>query len=233
MSTQRLSDSDLRDFYRQDYVDSYKSKDTGSHPSRITRLIPLCRLKPTDVVVDLACGNGMLLKELHDQVAGYHGVDFSSEFIEAARSRARQLNAGNAVFHEADIVEFCGDHPDEFDVAFTLDFSEHVYDEDFVRIATSIRSSLKPDGRLFVHTPNATYFLEILKARGILRQFPSHIAVRNARENVALLQAAGFRDIKVSYLSHYLPPLSWLHPLRHLPLAGRFFQARLFIECTA
>jgi len=62
-----------------------------------------------------------------------------------------------------------------------MDFSEHVYDEEWREILRGIRSALKPTGRLYLHTPNAEFILEIMKARNlILARQPEHVAVRTA-----------------------------------------------------
>ena len=53
-------------------------------------------------------------------------------------------------------------------------------------------------------TPNADFFLERMKDKGILvKQFPEHIAVRTPEHNVALLSEAGFRIEHVRLLPHY------------------------------
>jgi 2-polyprenyl-6-hydroxyphenyl methylase/3-demethylubiquinone-9 3-methyltransferase len=229
MKRTRQSNEELRDLYRSDYVRRYHQEDRG----RLSRLLPFMDLGPDMVVADLGCGNGLLLELTHDRVGQYHGVDFSSEFIEEARRRQAQIGISNASFHIETITEFCDRHEGALDRVFALDFTEHVYDEDLIPIATSIRRSLREGGRLYIHTPNLTFFLELLKDKGICRQFPEHIAVRSADQYVSLLRGVGFREVKVSYLSHYLGALSWLHAFSSVPAVGKYLKARLFIECLA
>lgn len=210
------------------YVEMYEKKPI----SRIERLVPFLNLKGTEELVDFACGNGMLLPLIHNHVAHYYGVDFSEDFIRAAKQRAAKYSIENCSFHCEDIVKFCDAHTGRFDIATAFDFSEHIDDNDFMRIFPAIRRSLKTGGRLFLHTPNLDFFIEQLKNRGIMKQFPEHIAVRTPSENVALLERSGFARtrIAVTGIAHY-ESLRLLHPLRHLPLVGKFFVARLFIEC--
>jgi len=181
-------------------------------------------------VADFGCANGVLLDVIHHRVGRYMGVDFSAEFIAAARERQEKTGIVNASFHCEPIVEFCKQHPRAFDRGFALDFSEHVYDDDFREIAAAIHGSLKPNGRLYMHTPNAEFAVEILKDRGILRQHPEHVAVRNAENNIRLLKEANFRDVRVVYLSHYLKHVAWVDVFSNLPVLGKYFRARLFIE---
>jgi 2-polyprenyl-3-methyl-5-hydroxy-6-metoxy-1,4-benzoquinol methylase len=211
------------------YVQMYERKPV----SRIDRLVPRLKLRGDEILADYACGNAMLLPLVHDRVAMYHGIDFSADFIEAARRRATTHRISNCRFHCQDIVEFCGQHRGVFDVATAFDFSEHVDDLDFVRIFSAIRESLKAGGRLLLHTPNLDFFMERLKDHGVLRQFPEHIGVRTASDNRALLLDCGFAGdrIRSEGIAHY-NVLRFLHPMSRLPLIGGFFVARLFIECV-
>lgn len=211
------------------YVERYAHKPI----SRIERLIPLLNLQGNEDVADFGCGNAMLLPLIHDRINSYRGIDFSEDFIRVARRRAAEGGMSKCSFHCQDIVEFCSEHRGAFDVAVALDFSEHVDDENFLRIFTAIRDSLKQQGRLLLHTPNLDFFLERLKDGGVLRQFPEHIAVRTAQSNRELLGRCGFdeRLIRIRGLAHY-NVLRVVHPLRHLPWIGRLFVARLVIECV-
>lgn len=210
---------DALETHSGDYVELFKT----FGPERIARLVTRMELKPTDKVADFGCGTGMLLQAL-TVGQSYDGIDFSPDFIKAAR----ELNPGRGRFHCRDIVEFCAEHQTEFDVAATLDFSEHIDDATFVQIYSAIRSSLKPTGRLYLHTPNGSFFMERLKARGILPQLRGHIAVRNAKQNVRLLKACGFESISVERIAHY-NVLRHVHPLSRL---SDFFAARLWVTAT-
>jgi 2-polyprenyl-6-hydroxyphenyl methylase / 3-demethylubiquinone-9 3-methyltransferase len=211
------------------YVEQYESKPI----SRISRLIELIRLGQDVELLDVACGNAMLMSEVAGKVGRYVGVDFSEDFIAAARRRAQRNAVSNCELHCEDVVGFCRKNPGRFATATAFDVSEHVNDDEFVAIFSAVRSALRPDGRLYLHTPNLDFFLERMRdAHFILRQRPEHIAVRDGQRNLDLLAAAGFGrgGMKLTYLKHY-NVLSVLHPLRHLPVLGRYFEARIFIEC--
>ena len=224
------TDNELRALHGKGYVEKFESNQ--SHV-RLDRLLPYMHLGRDDDVVDYACGNAMLMPHLVQLVNTYTGVDFSKEFIDAAELRKDELKIGNANFYCGDIEEFCRSRQQTFDAAFAMDFSEHVYDESWCEILTSIRYSLKESGKFYMHTPNAEYIIELLKDIDVLKQLPEHIAVRNAENNVKLLKRSGFSNIKVYSLSHYEKRQEWVHHLRHLPFIGMYFRARLFISCTA
>ena len=191
----------------------------------------LAELSPQQVVADFGCGNGVLLELIAPHVGQYVGVDFSEPFVRAAEHRRDARGIQNGRFTCADLVAFCAQNPQHFDVGFALDVSEHIYDDQFLRIFGAIHGALKPEGSLYVHTPNGEYFMERLRDWGLLRQIDGHVAVRDARRYQALLAQCGFATVHVRDLAHYLYPASALHGLGALPLVGRYFRARLFLTC--
>lgn len=222
------SEEDLIKLHSGAYVEMYERKPL----SRLQRLVPMMQLTGNERIADFACGNAMLLPLISDKVRHYDGIDFSEDFIGAAKRRAEGAGIKNCSFHCQDILAFCDQHPATFDVATAFDFSEHVYDDDAIRFFAAIRSSLRQGGRFYLHTPNLAFFMERFKDIGIIPQFPEHIAVRGEAANIELLVRAGFeRDrIRCHRIAHY-NLLKLLHPLHRLPLVGDFFSARLFIEC--
>ena len=223
----QLTEQQLRDFYRRDYVDHHAT----TVNERLSRLLPRIDWHAEDHVLDCACGSGQFLELIHHRVAHYVGVDFSAEFIHKCIEQQAEQGIRNAEFVCADLIDFCTAHPQEFDKCFALDFSEHIYDDDFVRIFRAIHTSLKDGGRLYIHTPNADYFLEKFKAAGVLKNDPTHIGVRTGPQMCRLLRQAGFDSPDVATLAHYVKPLKRLHALSAVPGIGRWFRARLFITC--
>jgi 2-polyprenyl-3-methyl-5-hydroxy-6-metoxy-1,4-benzoquinol methylase len=213
-----------------DYVARYNRKSLA----RVRGLLRYMDVADDSEIADYACGNGMLLQVLGERAGAYHGVDFSPEFISSAEAWAERSRLGNCRFHCDDIVSFARRHAGRFDRAATLDFSEHVEDEEAVPIYAAIRSSLKPGGKLYLHTPNLDFIIERLKQRGIMRQFPEHVAVRNGEQTAAMLVKAGFAAdrIRIRYIPHY-NVMKLLHPLSLLPGIGKFFRARIWIEAEA
>jgi 2-polyprenyl-6-hydroxyphenyl methylase/3-demethylubiquinone-9 3-methyltransferase len=223
----RHTEDELRAIYGQSYVDQYDPHAV----QRMRRMLPFFDVSGDAVVADFGCGNGVLLDFVSPRVREYVGVDFSDDFVRAAERRRDAHGIRNGTFHCADIVSFCEERPNQFDAAFALDFSEHVYDDQFLRIFRAIHGSLKPGAPLYLHTPNAEYFMERLKERGILTQVEGHVGVRDARSHETLLTQCGFANVHVRYLAHYLYLASTLHGLGYLPLVGRLFRARLFLTC--
>ena len=216
------------DLHSGEYAEAYEKKPL----SRLMRLKKHIKLNKDSVVVDYACGNSMLLEVIYDSIKEYHGVDFSENMIALAKRRAEKLDFKNTFFSTQDIIEFSLRNQKCLDVAFAMDFSEHVNDEDWKKILDAIRKSLKPDGVFYMHTPNGKYFLEILKDKGVLPQFPEHIAVRDVINNVKLLNDAGFDLVNVNLISHYELRQKPFTLLSYLPFIGEYFKARIFISAV-
>jgi SAM-dependent methyltransferase len=223
--TGRRSEEELRAIYDQSYVDQYDPHAV----KRMRRMLPFFELSGDEIVADFGCGNGVLLELIGRRVREYVGVDFSEAFVRAAERRRDARGILNGTFHCADIVAFCAQHPNQFDAGFALDFSEHIYDDQFLLIFSAIHGALKPGAPLYLHTPNGEYFIERL--RRILSPVEGHVAVRDPRSNSVLLAQCGFADVQVRYLAHYLTAASAFHGLGALPLLGRYFRARLFLTC--
>lgn len=223
-----LSEEERRELHSGDYVSVLENLPM----SRLERLLPYLDLRPEYRAVDFACGAGNFAELIHDRVRSVDGIDFAPDFVATARRRAAERQIGNVTYHCQDIVEFCAGHPGEYDVVTALDFSEHIYDEDFIRIFGGAHSVLKPGGCLYIYTPNLTFFWEWMKDVGLAKQFPQHIAVRDARQNLVLLEQCGFaRDkIQVHYPAHF-NVFRYMHWLSYLPLVGKYFQAKLLISC--
>jgi len=145
-------------------------------------------------IADFACGNGMFMPFIASKVASYVGIDFSKEFIRSSNNKKELLGIKNAEFICADIDDFCENHIESFDCASALDFSEHVYDDEWINILKSMRNSLKKDGSIYIHTPNRLFFTEVFR-NNLWFSSPNtgHVAVSSPDENVKLLIKAGYR----------------------------------------
>lgn len=230
MAEIKLNKNELKALHGTSYVSKFE-KNKAIYDLRLKGILKHIQLKKNEIIADYGCGNGQLFEFIHDGIGQYFGIDFSEAFIEAFKKKLDNKNfkIEPALFCE-DINEFVKHHINKFDKAFTLDFSEHIYDEDFISIYSSIHRSLKPNGELILHTPNGNFFLEWMRNHGWLKQRKEHIAVRNAKEYTKLLNKIGFNHVEIIYIPHY-NILRCLHPLSDIPFIGKVFQARLLIKC--
>ncbi len=220
------SESDARRLHAGDYVEQYGR---AASSDRIVRLLPRMPISPGDAVVDIGCGDAQLAELLEGRVARYCGIDFSPDFIELGRRRVAERGLTGVELFCGSVAELAERRPAAFQVAFALDVSEHVPDDEWLEVLRSVRRLLAPGGRLVLHTPNEEFVVERMRARSIvLKPFPQHVAVRDPAANCALLERAGFAIEQCLSIPHY-NVLRFLHPLSWLPGIGRHFVARLLI----
>ncbi|MBN8726464.1 MAG: class I SAM-dependent methyltransferase [Xanthomonadales bacterium] len=221
--------SNLKDLYDDTYACRLLAREESR---RIRPILAHVTLPVGAKILDVGCGNGPLAGLLAQRIGEYHGVDFSEAFVKQARRLADEQGLVNCQFHVGDVVDFIDQHPGQFDAVFALDISEHVPDAEWAPIVAAFERALKPGGQVIAHTPNLDFFIERMKERGIfLKQFPEHVAVRTAVQNMVFLEYAGLSSVQVRYLPHY-NVLRALHPLSKIPGIGRFFAARLLLTAT-
>ncbi|ALM85276.1 class I SAM-dependent methyltransferase [Bordetella sp. N] len=68
------------------------------------RVLPLLQLNKSVHVLDIGCGIGRWAEPLLGKVASYHGVDFSTSLIEAARSRVTDSSCSFQVLAGQDVA---------------------------------------------------------------------------------------------------------------------------------
>lgn len=209
--------------------DQYVSRFTDDKQSgRIKRLLSHIDLPPNADVLDIGCGTGILADLLVSRYGTYTGIDFSQAMVQVAMARVVEHQLCACEFLCADAVEVMRSKPESFDAIFLLDISEHIPDEEWTGIVDAARRSLRRGGKVYLHTPNLDFVVERLKDRGWMRQFPEHIAVRNAKENMQFFRVAGYSSVDCKTLSHY-NALRWLHLFAGFPLIGNYLAARLWI----
>ncbi len=227
-----MSKEQLERWYDEDYFDQYPK-----HDRRIKQILSRVSFEPSDAVCEFGCGLGHILIAISDKMDFGLGIDVSEYAISKAAAFAKQAGITNINFQSIDIeqIDDYSENAKSFDKVLMMDISEHLYDDTLQRFFGSAKSLLKPGGRIILHTPNAGYYLERMKARNlILKQFECHIAVRNFEQHLPLLESAGFSDVEVEYLPHYNRVLKVLDEiLMRVPYIKRLFRARVLITATA
>jgi len=159
---------------------------------RLTLVRSLARPRPTDVVLDLGCGNGHHLLALGPEVARGIGIDVSPGMIELARARLRgSPGRGNLTFEVNDAEELRGIPDQSIDLAICIGAFEHMLDKQAV--LASIHRVLKFGGSFFCLTLNADYvwYRTIAPLLGFATKHLSSDRMLSHDEFSALLDEAG------------------------------------------
>jgi 2-polyprenyl-3-methyl-5-hydroxy-6-metoxy-1,4-benzoquinol methylase len=164
-------------------------------------------------LLDVGCGLGFFVRKA-SSVPGWdvHGCDTSKAAVEFA-----QHELGLASVHHGPVQE-CGYPENHFDIATLWDVLEHVPEPD--PLLSFLRTLLKADGMLFVHTPNVNVQLPKARMIKLLRGMNPRLHYLEARHHVNLYSMdtlrrvflrCGYRDIKFIHL----PPIQSLSGSRN------------------
>lgn len=147
-------------------------------------------LRDGDSVLDVACGNGSLLRELSKKAAIHaFGVDLSENMIAAAKER---YPAGSFLVGSCTPLPFAENSMD----AITVSCAFHHF-EDPHAFASECMRVLKPGGSLYMAEP---FFPSVVRWLANLVWVPfaksGDVRVYNEKELCGIFEAAGFREMK-------------------------------------
>jgi 2-polyprenyl-3-methyl-5-hydroxy-6-metoxy-1,4-benzoquinol methylase len=146
-------------------------------------------------LLEVGCGHGFFLESARPYFQRCVGVDFSPAVVASARSRANQVYQGG--------IESIP-RSETYDCIVLISVIEHVHEPvDFLR---TLRTHLRPSGRLIVATPDVSgVFQRMLGRRWPAYQvIPEHVAFYNRHTLSSLMTKAGLtRVTAVPYMRAY------------------------------
>jgi len=112
-------------------------------------------LKPTDTVLDIACGSGYGTKILAEKCKTVDGADNNADALHYA---CRKYDEDNMLFFEANLLDkssIVGVDKYTFDDIVCIETIEHLKEKDVLNTIKIFHSILKPKGKLIMTTPDA------------------------------------------------------------------------------
>ena len=199
-TTPSYNTTDVRSFF--DQCASTGFHEQHGHPQRLLEyrlalVRDLARTHPTDVVLDLGCGNGHHLLALAPEVAHGIGIDVSPGMIELARASLRSSPwRANVTFEVDDAEELKGIADHSIDLAICIGAFEHMLDKRAV--VASVYRVLKSGGRFFCLTTHGDYiwYRTIAPLFGFSTKHLSSDRMLVRDEFSVLLDQTGFRRIR-------------------------------------
>lgn len=225
MSDRPLTAYDVADHYDDQYFADlarrYRERNRFAR-QRIANVFSLLPELKGKRVLDLGCGMGTFTVEAAQRGAAAVGLDMMPSALKAALRVAREEKAAGARFILGDAAQLPAADA-SFDVVLAADLTEHLDDATLHRMLSEVRRVLKPGGQLVIYTPEASHIFEVLRERGVMKQDPSHIGIRHARQLANLSRSAGFTPQRVTYLPSHLPGLKQVERAfgRWIPLLRR------------
>jgi ubiquinone/menaquinone biosynthesis C-methylase UbiE len=197
VTTPSSNTTDIRSFFDQSA--STGSPEQHGHAQRLLEyrlalVRSLARPRPSDVLLDLGCGNGHHLLALGPEVAHGIGIDISPRVIELARARlCSSRSRANLAFAVDNAEELTGIADQSIDLVICIGAFEHMLDKRGV--LASIYRVLKVGGRFFCLTLQADYvwYRRMAPLLGVATKHLSSDRMLTQDEFSALLDEAGFR----------------------------------------
>ncbi len=163
---------------------------------RLRRVLPATR-GSYQSILDAGCGRGVFSFELAKQhpEAQVLGVDMDPDLVERANAIAQRAGLRNCRFEVGDVTKL--DFDATFDLVVSVDNLEHVAD-DVTAMGVLLRS-LRPGGRLVVHTPGYDRRWLVF-GRRVNFDVPGHVRPGYTAPDLSTkLESAGFVVHNVHY----------------------------------
>jgi len=188
------------------FDEAYVKEERGRRLSVQPMLKVLRKYKKKGKLLDIGCSTGFLLDEARKQGWQAYGIELSKWAVEYAKDKLGLENIIQGELRDAG-------HADSFfDVVIMKDTIEHLADVKGTLI--EIRRILKPDGLLYINTPNIDSSVsKILRARwwGIKQ---SHLYYFTRRTLNEMLISTGFKPVKTSSYARTFSLEYWIRQLK-------------------
>jgi len=182
--------------YDQKYFDQEKEV-----PEYIYRfLLDLANVQKGDIVLDVGCGMGYLVKRLVPKCKKVIGVDISEYAVRTCR---KKYPSAKIIASSASNLEL---EKDSVDVIFAKEVIEHLESIECEKTLKILYDALKPGGRLILTTPNINTWVWVPSILTFRRPFtlygdPTHINLFTLRRIGRLLNISGFSESSITYHS--------------------------------
>jgi len=214
----------------EEYTEEYFLTDCGGHEEyskgrlsiRHRKALEYLKVQQGEAILDIGCGRGELLQACSEKGANPIGIDYSLAAIGISRKFGENIVLIRA---SATALPF---RDGVFDKVIMLDIVEHLAPNDLLKCLEDVKSVLKKDGEVFIHTPNqwgdfifAVVYRVILKLRsqsqqkvessslGIHNYSALHVNVLNPISLKRTLRKAGFKS-KIWFAGNPLQNLPYL-----------------------
>jgi len=207
----------LRDNYNsiaKDWDISRSKKPTNLKLKLVNEVV-----KPDNLVLDLGCGNGLMVPYVLGEKVKYVGVDNSTELLSIAKERYQnEIKEKQISFIEASVLDLPF-KDNEFDTIISFAVLHHIPTEELhLNFLSELKRVLKPNGRARIIVWNLlnswcdkrfeiSEQLKNNKSNDVNvpwkgtegNQFDRFLHVFNKKELVSLLEKVGFEKFEVDY----------------------------------
>lgn len=182
------------------------------HTSKIRMVAEILPPHPSDHVLDVGCGSGVVTDYIGQFGSYVTGVDANPGAIEFASMKFQRSN----VNFELAYVDEDFSNPASIDKIYCFEVIEHIYPEQGLKMLQSFYRLLKPGGMCMITTPNYASSWPVVEwLMDLFHLAPKmaddqHVAHYTARKINQIALAAGFQTKKIYYLNLVAPWLAFL-----------------------
>jgi|SRR5579871_61586 len=176
--------------YTQEYHEAIVAAGEGSASARWKSQVKLIsRFKTGGAILDVGCSSGAFLSTMKSSAWQLHGIEM--EVATAERARA---NTSAEIF-VGDVMA-APYRPNSFDVITCFDVLEHAYHPR--RFLTKIHEWLKPDGILYLLTPNIeSWEARLFGTYWFGLELPRHLFLFSPRSLRGLMTDIGLEEVMI------------------------------------
>lgn len=175
-------------------------------PKRISAALHSVKLTAGQVVLDVGCGRGELIRYSRQMGCEAYGIDYSASALQLASDYWKRNihNVASVPFLAAN-ARYIPFRNQSIDVVFILDVVEHLHDWELVTLMEEVYRVLKSGGRLVVHTaPNLWYYRWGYPLYRILRQLRGQYLPPNPRTRYAYHERVHINEQSIFSLQRIL-----------------------------
>ncbi len=187
----------------------YDAQAGGKYEKAYADTVALTRkyLKPTDNVLDFACGTGLVTVQVANSAASVLGIDISPGMIEQAQMKCAARGIGNATFRVGTLMD---DSLAEASYDAVLAFNILHGLPDASACCARIHRLLKPGG-LFLSVTDCLkeagfVTIALVRTLCVLRLMP-HVSIMSQQDVLSLVESAGFTVVESQNLFDVPPNL--------------------------
>ncbi|MBF0508463.1 MAG: glycosyltransferase [Deltaproteobacteria bacterium] len=200
----RPSEAALTRFYSQGYFTSDSENNVGyqNYGAMEPELVKTFQRRLREIqgfirggrLLDVGCGYGYFLQAAQPIFSECRGLDVAPEACEQVRRRGFPAFCG-----ELDEAPF---ENEQFDLVAMSDLFEHIYrPQDFL---DQVKRVLKPDGLLYLTTPNMAGLLaRVSGRRWVSFKLPEHVVYYTPASISKILSLAGFEVLSITRAGQY------------------------------
>lgn len=218
--------------YNEEFFEELYQKYIKNSPwsaLRLKHITAMVRPGKGDNILDIGCASGAISDFCGKSGANVTGIDLSDLGV---RYAVKKFARENVKFIVADVssMEMIKNHT--YDKAVAADLVEHIEIDCFEKMLREAYRVLKKGGTLSIYTPNPEHLIERLKAKNIiLKQNPTHIALRCREEIISAMEKSGFSIDLTYYSNSFIPVFKWMESFfMPLPWLGNYFRYRICVR---